>query len=316
MEYRQLGSAGVRVSVIGLGTNRFGSEMLPQAEVNNVIDAAQDWGINLIDSADAYTKGRSEETLGNALKGRWDKFVVASKFYFPTGDGTNDRGTSRYHMMNSVETSLRRLQNDYIDLYYIHRWDPAVPIEETLRGLDDLLSMGKIRYIGVSDFAAWQLAKANLLSEMRGWSPIVAIQSEYHMLERQVEQEVLPYCRAHGVGFIPYFPLAGGFFTGKYKRGEAPPPGSRGESSDYVQQYMTPENFDKIETLTVWAAERGRGLNELAQAWLMAQPQVCSVISGATKLAHVESNVKAADWHLSSEDLAEIEAVLRPEAAA
>jgi aryl-alcohol dehydrogenase-like predicted oxidoreductase len=316
MEYRQLGSAGVRVSVIGLGTNRFGSEMLPQGEVNNVIDAAQDWGINLIDSADAYTKGRSEETLGNALKGRWDKFVVASKFYFPTGDGTNDRGTSRYHMMNSVETSLRRLQNDYIDLYYIHRWDPAVPIEETLRGLDDLLSMGKIRYIGVSDFAAWQLAKANLLSEMRGWSPIVAIQSEYHMLERQVEQEVLPYCRAHGVGFIPYFPLAGGFFTGKYKRGEAPPPGSRGESSDYVQQYMTPENFDKIETLTVWAAERGRGLNELAQAWLMAQPQVCSVISGATKLAHVESNVKAADWHLSSEDLAEIEAVLRPEAAA
>lgn len=312
MQYRQLGSAGVRVSVIGLGTNRFGSEMLPQAEVNNVIDAAQDWGINLIDSANAYVKGRSEETLGNALKGRWDKFVVASKFYFPTGDGPNDRGTSRYHLMNSVESSLRRLQNDYIDLYYIHRWDDTVPIEETLRGLDDLVRMGKVRYIGVSDFAAWQLAKANMLAEMRGWTPVVAIQSHYHMLERQVEQEVLPYCQAHGVGFIPYFPLAGGFLTGKYRRGAAPPPGSRGESSDYVQQYMTPANFDKIEALSAWAGERGRGLNEVAQAWLMAQPQVCSVISGATKLTHVESNVKAADWNLSPVELAEIEAILNP----
>ncbi len=176
--------------------------------------------------------------------------------------------------------------------------------------------MGKIRYLGVLGFAAWQLVKANLLSELRSWAPIVAIQSEYHVLEGQVERDMLPYCRAHGVGFIPYFPLAGGFFTGKYKRGKAPPPGSRGESSDYVRQYMTAENFDKIEALTDWAGERGRGLNELAQAWLMAQPQACSVISGATKLAHVESNVKAADWHLSSEDLAEIEAVLNPDAAA
>ncbi len=316
MEYRQLGSAGVRVSVIGLGTNRFGSEALPQAEVNNVIDAAQDWGINFIDSANAYQQGRSEETLGVALKGRWDKFVVATKFFFPTGDGPNDRGTSRYHLMNSVEASLRRLQNDYIDLYYVHRWDETTPIEETLRGLDDLVRMGKVRYVGTSDFAAWQLAEANLLAEMRGWSSFSVIQSHYHMFERQVEQEVLPYCRTHGVGFVPYFPLAGGFLTGKYKRGEAPPAGSRGESSDYVQQYMTDANYDKVEALTAWAAARERGLNELAQAWLMAQPQVCSVISGATKLAHVESNVKAADWLLTSEELAEIGAILDPGAAA
>ncbi len=316
MEYRQLGSAGVRVSVIGLGTNRFGSEALPQAEVNNVIDAAQDWGINFIDSANAYQQGRSEETLGVALKGRWDKFVVATKFFFPMGDGPNDRGTSRYHLMNSVEASLRRLQNDYIDLYYVHRWDETAPIEETLRGLDDLVRMGKVRYVGTSDFAVWQLAEANLLAEMRGWSAFSVIQSHYHMFERQVEQEVLPYCRTHGVGFVPYFPLAGGFLTGKYKRGEAPPAGSRGESSDYVQQYMTDANYDKVEALTAWAAERERGLNELAQAWLMAQPQVCSVISGATKLSHVESNVKAADWLLTDEDLAEIGAILDPEAAA
>jgi aryl-alcohol dehydrogenase-like predicted oxidoreductase len=315
MEYRQLGSAGVRVSVIGLGTNRFGAEMLPQAEVNNVIDAAQELGINLIDSANAYQNGRSEETLGVALKGRWDKFVVATKFFFPTGEGANDRGASRYHLMNAVEASLRRLQNDHIDLYYVHRWDETTPIEETLRGLDDLIRMGKVRYVGVSDFSAWQLAKANLLAEVRGWSPVVVIQSHYHMLERQVEQEVLPYCRAHGVGFVPYFPLAGGFLTGKYKRGEPAPTGSRGESNSYVQQYMTEANYDTVEKLTAWAAARERGLNELAQAWLMAQPQVCSVISGATKLAQVESNVKAADWGLTSEELAEIGAILDPNEA-
>jgi aryl-alcohol dehydrogenase-like predicted oxidoreductase len=315
MEYRQLGSAGVRVSVIGLGTNRFGSEKLPQKEVNNVIDAAQDMGINFLDSADAYQNGRSEETLGVALKGRWDKFVVATKFFFPTGEGPNDRGTSRYHLMNAVEASLRRLQNDHIDLYYVHRWDETTPIEETLRGLDDLIRQGKVRYIGASDFAAWQLTKANLLAEVRGWSPFVVIQSHYHMLARQVEQEVLPYCQTHGVGFVPYFPLAGGFLTGKYKRGEAAPAGSRGESNSYVQQYMTPANYDTVEKLTAWAASRERGMNELAQAWLMAQPQVCSVISGATKLAHVESNVKAADWVLTEEELAEIGVILEGKTA-
>ncbi|MEM7348761.1 MAG: aldo/keto reductase [Chloroflexota bacterium] len=311
MEYRQLGSSGVRVSVIGLGTNQFGSAALPQNEVNNLIDATLDMGINHIDSANMYQQGRSEETLGHALKGRWDKFVLATKFYFPVGDGPNDQGTSRYHLMNMVEASLKRLQNDHIDLYYIHRWDETTPIEETFRALDDLVRMGKIRYIGVSDFASWQLAKANLLSEMHHWTPAVVIQSHYHLLERDVEREVLPYCQAHNVGFVPYFPLAGGFLTGKYKRGEEAPAGSRGERSEYVQNYMTDQNYDIVEALEAWAQERERGLNELAQAWLMAQPQVCSVISGATKLAHVESNVKAADWVLSADDLAEINTILQ-----
>jgi aryl-alcohol dehydrogenase-like predicted oxidoreductase len=292
MEFRQLGSSGVRVSVIGLGTNRFGSDSLPQQEVNNVIDAALDLEINFIDTANAYTGGRSEETLGVALKGRWDRFVVASKFYFPVGDGPNDRGTSRYHIMNAVQDSLKRLQSDHIDLYYVHRWDETTPIEETLRTLDDLIQMGKVRYVGVSDFAAWQLAQANLLSEVRGWTPVVVIQSEYHMLERRVEQEVLPYCQAHNVGFVPYFPLAGGFLTGKYRRGEAAPAGSRGESNSYVQQYMTATNY-----------------------WLMAQPQVCSVITGATKFDHVTSNVKAAEWALTAGQLDEITAILEPQQA-
>lgn len=310
MEYRQLGKSGVRVSVIGIGTNRFGSEMLPQDAVNNIVDAAIDHGINHIDTSNSYRGGRSEETLGVALKGRWDKFVLASKFWFPAGEGTNDRGASRYHVMNAVADSLRRLQSDHIDLYYIHRWDEFTPIEETLRALDDLLSAGKIRYVGVSDFAAWQLARANLLCELKGWMPISVIQSEYSMLERDVEREVLPYCRANDVGFVPYFPLAGGFLTGKYKRGEAPPPGSRAAISDNMDKYMTDSYFDQIEKLEAWAADHGRGLNELAQAWLMAQPSICSVISGATKLDHVLSNVKAADWVLTLEQVAEVDALL------
>ncbi len=310
MEYRQLGKAGVRVSVIGIGTNRFGSDMLPQAAVNDVIDAALEHGINHIDTSNSYQKGRSETVLGNALKGRWDRFVVASKFWFPTGDGANDRGASRYHIMNAVEDSLRRLQSDHIDLYYVHRWDEHTPIEETLRALDDLIRMGKVRYVGVSDFASWQLAHAHLLSEVCGWTPITVIQSEYNLLERKAEKEVLPYCRAHGVGFVPYFPLAGGFLTGKYRRGQPAPAGSRGAVSDLLTPYMVDAVYDKIEKLEAWAAARERGLNELAQAWLLAQPMVCSVISGATKLEHVLKNVRAADWVLTPDEVAEIDALL------
>jgi aryl-alcohol dehydrogenase-like predicted oxidoreductase len=314
MEYRQLGSAGVRVSVIGLGTNRFGAPTVPQAEVNSIIDAALDLGINFIDASNTYTQGRSEETLGQALKGRWEQCVVASKFVLPIGQGPNDRGASRYHIMHALEGSLRRLQSDHLDLYYVHRWDPTTRLEETLRALDDLLRLGKVRYLGVSDFAAWQLAQANVLAELRGWTPLVVIQSEYNLLARDVEREVLPYCQAQNVGFVPYYPLAGGFLTGKYRRREPPPPGSRGETSPRVQKYMTAANFTLLERLTAWAAARSRGLNELAQAWLLAQPQVCSVISGATALDHVLSNVKAASWTLTPAEVAEVNALLAPPA--
>ncbi len=315
MDYRQLGNSGLRVSVIGLGTNQFGSDRLPQAEVNNVIALALELGINFIDTADVYQRGRSEETLGHALKGRWDRFVLATKVYFPTGDGPNDKGASRYHIMNGIEASLRRLQSDHIDLYYMHRWDEHTPLAETLRALDDLVRSGKVRYVGASAYAAWQLAQADMLAEFRGWSPFVAVQSHYHMLERDIEREVMPYCRHSGMGLIPYFPLAGGFLTGKYKRNEPAPAGSRGERSSYVQQYMTPENYDKVERLTAWAAERERSMNELAHAWLMAQPQVSSVISGATQLDHVRSNAQAADWLLTESEAAEVNAILAGEQA-
>ncbi len=309
MRYRQLGNSGLKVSVIGLGTNRFGSKV-DQAGVNNMIDAAVDLGINFIDTADIYTGGKSETTLGKALQGRWDKFVLATKFGIATGDGPNERGASRYHIAQAIEASLRRLHSDHVDLYYVHRWDNETPIEETLRALDDLIRSGKVRYSGASNFATWQLAHANLLAEWRGWIHFVALQDHYHMLERNIEQEALPYCQAHGVGFVPYFPLAGGFLTGKYQHNAPAPAGSRGESSQYVQQYMTDANYDRIERLTAWAQERGHGMNELAQAWLLAQPAVCSVISGATKLEHLFDNAKTADWNLTAEEVTQINAIL------
>lgn len=309
MEYRQLGRSGVRVSVIGLGTNQFGGPV-DQTGVNNIIDAALDLGVNFIDTADVYQDGRSEETLGVALKGKWDRFVVATKVYFKTGDSPNDHGASRYHIMAGVEASLRRLQTDHIDLYQIHRWDAATPVAETMRALDDLVRAGKVRYVGASNFAAWQLAEANLLADWHGWSPFVTVQNHYHLLERAAEREEIPYCQAHNVGFIPYFPLAGGFLTGKYKRDAGAPAGSRGERSQYVQNYMTDANYTMVEKLTAWAEAREHTMAELAHAWLLAQPQVCSVISGLTKLGQLQANVRAGEWLLTADEVDEVNAVL------
>jgi aryl-alcohol dehydrogenase-like predicted oxidoreductase len=310
MEYRQLGNSGVRVSVIGLGTNRFGSKEVGQTDVDQIIDQALDLGINFFDTANVYTEGRSEETLGQALKGRIDKVVLASKFSFPRKSSPNSWGASRYQLMQAVDASLRRLQTDHIDLYYTHRWDESTPIEETLRALDDVIRMGKVRYIGASAYASWQLAHANVLAEMKGWTAFVVIQSEYNLLRRDVEREVLPYCRAHRVGFVPYYPLAGGFLTGKYERGKPPPPGSRGENTRNVRELMTEANYNTVNRLATWAEARGRGVNELAQAWLLGQPQVCSVISGATKVQQVVSNAKASDWQLTTEELKEIDSII------
>lgn len=311
MEYRQLGHSGVRVSVVGLGANRFGSPEVRQAEVQRIVDTSLDNGVNFIDTANVYNDGLSEETLGNALKGRMDKVVLATKFNFPRKTGANSWGASRYQMLQAVDQSLRRLQTDNIGLYYCHRWDDTTPIEETLRALDDLIRLGKICYIGASAFASWQLAHANLLAELKGWSRFVVLQSEYNLLKREVEREVLPYCRAHRVGFVPYYPLAGGFLTGKYEIGKAPPPGSRGESARAVQELMIERNYHAVSRLSAWARDHGRGVNELAQAWLLAQPAVCSVITGAKTVDHVTHNVKAAGWSLTAEQLNEIDSILK-----
>lgn len=315
MLYRQLGKSGIRVSVIGLGTNRFGHENMPQEEVNRVIDAAVDLGINFLDSANVYTGGRSEETIGFALGGsnhssKRNRFIIATKFLFATGDGPNDQGASRFNMQNAVEASLRRLKMETIDLLYLHRYDDRTPIEETMRAFDDLITAGKIRYLGASQFFAWQLARANLIASYNSWTPFIVTQAHYHLLEREVERELLPFCASEGIGLIPYFPLAGGFLTGKYERGKPAPAGSRGETNTYVQQYMTPKNYTRVEKLYAWATERGHTIGELAHAWLLSHPQVSSVISGATRLDQVQVNARAADWSLSAEDVQAVEHIL------
>ncbi|MBI4769938.1 MAG: aldo/keto reductase [Chloroflexi bacterium] len=306
MEYRTLGRAGVKVSVVGVGCNRFGSKVDLEG-TKATVQRALDLGINFFDTADVYgNKGLSEEYLGQALAGQWERVVLASKFRASMGEGPNDVGASRYHIQDAVEASLRRLRTDHIDLYQIHEWDESTPLEETLRALDDLVRAGKVRYIGASNFAAWQLCRANDLAEMHGRERFVTIQPEYHLLERQIERELLPYCRYAGVGVIPYFPLAGGFLTGKYRHGQPAPPGSRGESSRYVQGYFTEANFNLLERLEAFAESHGRTLVELAIAWLFNQPQVCSVICGATTPEQVAANAGAAGWELSADELAQM----------
>jgi len=309
LQYRNLGKSGLKVSAVGLGTNQFGGKVGPE-EVKRIIGRALDLGLNFIDTADTYQSGESERTIGQAIAGRRDEVVLATKVASKTGPGPNDYGASRRHIMAGVEASLRRLNTDYIDLYQIHRFDPTTPMEETMRALDDLVRSGKVRYIGASNYAAWQLCRSNDIAERWGWSQFVSIQPHYHLLERKIEQELVPYCTAFGIGIIPYYPLAGGFLTGKYREGEPAPKGSRGESNAYVQRYFTPENFATVRKLQAFAEGRGHTMTELAVAWLLSRPQVATVICGATSVEQLEANLKAADWTLSAEESAEVDEIL------
>ena len=301
MKYRRLGNSGLQVSVIGLGTNQFGGKV-DSGETAEIISAALDVGVNFIDTADVYQEGRSETVIGKALKGKREKAIIATKVFFRTGDGPNDIGASRQHILDGVDASLRRLGTDWIDLYQLHRWDENTPIEETMQVLDDLVRTGKVRYIGSSNYSAWQMTHANAVARQNRWTEFVSVQPHYHMFERDIESDLIPACNYFNWGILPYFPLAGGFLTGKYRRDQAPPPGSRGESSEYVQKYMTPRNFDIFERLESFAREQGRSINELAHAWLQAQPRVSSVISGATNVDHVLANAKSSDWELAPEE--------------
>lgn len=309
MKYRNLGSSGLKVSVIGLGTNQFGGKV-DAAGADSIISAGIDAGINFIDTADIYQQGRSEETIGKVIKGRRQEVLIASKVRGATGEGPNDKGNSRYHIMQGVEASLRRLDTDVIDLYQIHFWDDEVPIEETMRALDDLVSAGKVRYIGCSNFAGWQMTHANGIARANGWNRFVTSQSHYHMLERSIEDDLLPACRFFGIGLLPYFPLAGGFLTGKYKQGEPAPKGSRGESSEYVQKYFTEINYGIVQKLGEFAAERNRSLVDLAHAWLLSRSEVSSVISGATSVNQISQNAASADWELSEDEAGIVDGLL------
>ncbi len=306
MEYRRLGNSGLNVSVVGLGTNNFGGRS-DEAASKKVIDAAVDAGINLFDTADVYGRGASEEIIGRALLGRRDRVVIATKFRSPMGDGPDEQGGSRSYIFRAAEASLRRLQTDYIDLYQMHAPDPATPIEETLEALNDLIRVGKVRYIGSSNFDGWQIADAAWTARERHLNPMISSQNHYSLVERSVEREVIPACRHFGVGMLPYFPLASGLLTGKYRRGQEAPAGSRLSSSGAAARFLSDARFDVAEALERFATERNITLLDVAIGGLAAQPQVASVIAGATKPEQIAANVKAGEWKPTPEDLEEID---------
>lgn len=307
MEYRYLGRSGLQVSAIGLGTNNFGGR-LDAAASAVVINHALDMGINMIDTSNSYGGSYSEEYIGRALKGKRHQAVIATKVSSRMAEGPNNAGNSRKHIMTEVENSLRRLNTDYIDLYQIHWQDANVPIEETLRALDDLVRQGKTRYIGCSNFMAWQVCEAVWTSRSLGIAAFASVQPKYSLMDRAIEAELTPFCREYGMGILPYFPLENGFLTGKYKRNRAAPAGARLAESD--RGMFTDANFDLLEALEAFCAERGRSVLELAFAWLLANPDVSSVIAGATRAEQVVANAKTAAWTLTPQELAEVDAII------
>ncbi|MFB9850653.1 aldo/keto reductase [Micromonospora andamanensis] len=314
MTYRRLGDSGLVVSVVGIGCNNFGRK-LDLDGTRAVVDAALDAGINFFDSADIYGEphGASEAQLGAALKGRRDDVVLATKFGMSmAGSNGRDFGVrgSRRYVIRAVEASLRRLDTDYIDLYQFHEPDPGTPIEETLSALDDLVRAGKVRYLGNSNFSGWQIADADWTAKTRGFTRFVSAQNHYSLLNRDAEIEVLPACDRFGLGMLPFFPLANGLLTGKYKRGEAPPAGSRLAGGGRYAQRLAAADWDTIEGIEAYAAERGVPMLHVAIGGLAAQPAVTSVIAGATTPEQVRANAEAGAWHPTEDDLKALRAVL------
>ena len=306
MELRRLGTSGLKVSAVGLGCNNFGMR-IDQAQTQTVVDAALEAGITLFDTADIYGGSKSEVFLGEALKGKRDKAVIATKFANPMGEGAYLRGGSRRYIVSAVEASLKRLQTDHIDLYQMHVPDADTPIEETLRALDDLVRDGKVLYLGNSNFSGWQIADAEWISRTSKLERFVSAQNLFSLLERGAAKEVLPACDQFGLGFLPFFPLASGLLTGKYKRGEAAPEGTRLAAwGARGQAALNERNLDRVEKLETWATGQGHTLLELAFAWLLAHPAVSSVIAGATSPEQVQANAAAANWTLSAQDRDEV----------
>ena len=310
MEMRHLGNSGLEVSVIGLGCNNFGRR-LDEKQTATVVSAAVDAGITLFDTADLYGEnGTSETYLGKALRGHRDQVVIATKFGGPMGQLPMQKGGSRQHIFQAVEDSLRRLNTDYIDLYQMHFPDLNTPLEETMRALDDLVRQGKVRYLGHSNFSGWMIAHAHHIAVRDALTPFISAQNHYHLLNREVEPDVQPACTKFGLGILPYFPLASGLLTGKYRKGQVHPEGTRLSSGPMAERILTDINIDKAESLFEWAEARGHTLLELAFSWLAQQPAVSSVIAGATNTDQISANVNAANWVLTSEELEEIEKLL------
>ena len=307
MEYRNLGSSGLRVSLVGLGCNNFGMR-LDLEQTRAVVDRAFDLGITLFDTADMYGgRGGSETQLGKILGHRRKDIVLASKFGMAMSDDGTKIGASRRYIMSAVEDSLRRLKTDWIDLYQLHQPDPLTPLDETMQALDDLVTQGKIRYIGCSNLPSWQVVESQWISKSMGLNRFVSCQDEYNILNRNVEAELIPAMQKYGCGLLPYFPLASGLLTGKYKRTEMPEGARLTDMPTFANRiYLTDENFDIVDNLNKFAHKTGHSILELAFGWMASRPTTASIIAGATKPEQIDANVAAVNWVLSQAEIDEV----------
>jgi aryl-alcohol dehydrogenase-like predicted oxidoreductase len=310
MKLRNLGKSGLTVSVVGLGCNNFGLRTDLEA-TREVIDRAIDLGITFFDTADVYgDRGGSESLIGQILGERRKNIVLATKFGIPMDDAGTMKGASRRYILMAAEASLKRLRTDWIDLYQVHMPDPLTPIEETLRALDDLIRQGKVRYTGCSNFPAWKVVEALWTSKELRINSFISCQDEYSLVVRDIESDRIPVMQSYGLGLLPYFPLASGLLTGKYRRNQPPPEGTRLAAwKSMATRYSTEKNWQIVKALEKFCVERNRTLLELAFGWLLSKPLVSSVIAGATKPEQLDLNVAAADWVVSPEDLAEVDKI-------
>ena len=307
MDYRNLGSSGLRVSLVGLGCNNFGMR-LDLEQTRAVVDRAFDLGITLFDTADMYGgRGGSETQLGKILGHRRKDIVLASKFGMAMSDDGTKIGASRRYIMSAVEDSLRRLKTDWIDLYQLHQPDPLTPLDETMQALDDLVTQGKIRYIGCSNLPSWQVVESQWISKSMGLNRFVSCQDEYNILNRNVEAELIPAMQKYGCGLLPYFPLASGLLTGKYKRTEMPEGARLTDMPTFANRiYLTDENFDIVDNLHKFAHKTGHSILELAFGWMASRPTTASIIAGATTPEQIDANVAAVNWVLSQSEIDEV----------
>ncbi len=314
MEYVNLGRAGVKVSRICLGCMSFGTDAAWKVELDEaqrLVKKAVDLGVNFFDTANVYSSGRSEGITGECLKGYRDNVVVATKVYFPMGEGPNDSGLSRRHIMQQIKASLNRLKMDHVDLYQIHRWDYNTPIEETMRALNEVVSLGFAHYIGASSMFAWQFLKALHTSDRLGLARFVSMQNHYNLLYREEEREMIPLCKEEGIALIPWSPLARGFLAGKYQRGKTPE-APRYEADKYLsERYFKPEDFDVLDVVLELAKQKDATPAQISLAWLLHKG-VTSPIIGATKVEHVEEAVGALDIKLEADDVRQLEEGYRP----
>lgn len=303
MEYRRMGRTGLKVSEICLGTMTFGHST-DEAEAKKIVDLSFDAGINFFDTANTYADSRSETILGNALKGRRDEAIVATKVFNPTGPGPNNSGMSRVNIMQGIEASLKRLQMDYVDLYYIHHVDTQTPLEEMLRAFDDLVHQGKVRYIACSNYEAWRLMEALWISDSKDLARFECYQPQYSLVVRDIEEEIIPVCELKGLGVVVWSPLGGGFLTGKYKPGERTVEGTRSAAGwAYPERYFADNADESLGELLAVAEELGKSPAQVATRWVLEQPAITSAIIGARTLEQARDNILAGSWKLEGDHL-------------